>query len=54
MIDDLTNERISYHKGKQDPMKRPRASILVVEDDVAILQGLLDVLVFNGYEATGV
>ena len=35
-------------------MKRPRASILVVEDDVAILQGLLDVLVFNGYEATGV
>jgi DNA-binding response OmpR family regulator len=35
-------------------MKRPRASILVVEDDVAILHGLLDVLVFNGYEATGV
>jgi DNA-binding response OmpR family regulator len=35
-------------------MKRPRANILVVEDDVAILQGLLDVLVFNGYEATGV
>jgi len=34
-------------------MKRPRASILVVEDDPAILQGLLDVLVFNGYEATG-
>jgi len=35
-------------------MKRPRASILVVEDDMAILQGLLDVLVFNGYEAAGV
>jgi two-component system response regulator RegX3 len=34
-------------------MKRPKASILVVEDDPAILQGLLDVLVFNGYEATG-
>ncbi len=35
-------------------MKRPKASILVVEDDSAILQGLLDVLVFNGYEATGI
>ena len=35
-------------------MKKPKANILVVEDDVAILQGLLDVLVFNGYEATGV
>ena len=35
-------------------MKRPKANILVVEDDGAILQGLLDVLVFNGYEATGV
>ena len=35
-------------------MKRPKASILVVEDDPAILQGLLDVLVFNGYEATGI
>ena len=34
-------------------MKRLKASILVVEDDPAILQGLLDVLVFNGYEATG-
>lgn len=34
-------------------MKRPKASILVVEDDPAILQGLLDVLVFNGYEVTG-
>ena len=34
-------------------MKNPKASILVVEDDTAILQGLLDVLVFNGYEAAG-
>jgi DNA-binding response OmpR family regulator len=35
-------------------MKKPKASILVVEDDKAILQGLLDVLVFNGYQAAGV
>jgi DNA-binding response OmpR family regulator len=35
-------------------MKKPKASILVVEDDRAILQGLLDVLVFNGYEVSGV
>ena len=35
-------------------MKRPRASVLLVEDDRAILQGLLDVLVFNGYQAAGV
>jgi len=36
-------------------MKRTaKACILVVEDDPAILQGLLDVLVFNGYEAVGV
>jgi DNA-binding response OmpR family regulator len=35
-------------------MKRPKASVLVVEDDRAILQGLLDVLVFNGYQAEGV
>ena len=34
-------------------MKKTKASILVVEDDSAILQGLLDVLVFNGYEAKG-
>ena len=30
-----------------------KARILVVEDDPAILDGLLDVLVFNGYDATG-
>jgi DNA-binding response OmpR family regulator len=35
-------------------MKKSKARILVVEDDAAILQGLLDVLVFNGYEAAGV
>jgi len=34
-------------------MKKPRASILVVEDDLAILKGLLDVFVFNGYQAKG-
>jgi two-component system response regulator RegX3 len=35
-------------------MKKPRASILVVEDDPAILKGLLDVFVFNGYQAKGI
>ena len=34
-------------------MKQPKARILVVEDDPAILNGLLDVLVFNGYAAEG-
>ena len=34
-------------------MKQPKAHILVVEDDPALLSGLLDVLVFNGYEAKG-
>ena len=34
-------------------MKTSKARILVVEDDPAILNGLLDVLVFNGYTATG-
>jgi len=34
-------------------MREPRASILVVEDDPAILKGLLDVFVFNGYQAKG-
>ncbi|MBU0992313.1 MAG: response regulator transcription factor [Proteobacteria bacterium] len=33
--------------------RQPKASILVVEDDPAILGGLLDVLVFNGYQAKG-
>lgn len=35
-------------------MRRPKARILVVEDDPAILGGLLDVLVFNGFQAEGV
>ena len=35
-------------------MKQPKARILVVEDDTALLGGLLDVLVFNGYEVKGV
>jgi DNA-binding response OmpR family regulator len=34
-------------------MKQPKARILVVEDDAALLRGLLDVLVFNGFEADG-
>jgi DNA-binding response OmpR family regulator len=34
-------------------MKQPKARILVVEDDTALLRGLLDVLVFNGYQAKG-
>ena len=35
-------------------MKAPKARILVVEDDTALLRGLLDVLVYNGYEVKGV
>ena len=35
-------------------MKRPKAHILVVEDDPALLRGLADVLVYNGYEVKGV
>ncbi len=34
-------------------MRTARANILVVEDDPAILGGVLDVLVFNGFEADG-
>ncbi|MFQ5483995.1 MAG: response regulator transcription factor [Desulfobacterales bacterium] len=34
-------------------MKQTKAKILVVEDDGALLRGLLDVLVFNGYEVKG-
>ena len=34
-------------------MKQPKAKILVVEDDPAILDGLSDVLVFNGYSVDG-
>ena len=35
-------------------MKQTKARILVVEDDPALLTGLLDVLVFNGYDVKGV
>ena len=35
-------------------MKKSKARILVVEDDPGILQGLLDVLAFNGYDPSGV
>lgn len=34
-------------------VSRNRPNILVVEDDPAILNGLLDVLIFHGYNATG-
>jgi two-component system response regulator RegX3 len=34
-------------------MRQGKANILVVEDDPAILDGLLDVLVFHGYSAKG-
>lgn len=35
-------------------MQQHKARILVVEDDPAILRGLLDVLIFNGFYAIGV
>lgn len=35
-------------------MDQPKARILVVEDDLAILKGLCDVLVFNGYATDGI
>ena len=35
-------------------MNPKKARILIVEDDPAILNGLLDVLVFNGYDAQGI
>ncbi len=34
-------------------MNQRKARILVVEDDAALLQGLQDVLVFNGYDVEG-
>jgi len=34
-------------------MPSPKARLLVVEDDPAILSGLMDVLVFNGYDVEG-
>ncbi len=35
-------------------MKNTKSNILIVEDDTAILEGLLDVLIFNGFAAKGV
>ena len=35
-------------------LNQSKASILVVEDDPALLTGLMDVLVFNGYDVNGV
>jgi len=35
-------------------MLHPKARLLIVEDDAAILKGLCDVLVFNGYAADGI
>jgi DNA-binding response OmpR family regulator len=35
-------------------MKTPKGRILVVEDDPALLRGLVDVLVYNGYQVKGV
>ncbi len=35
-------------------MTKPKMKILIVEDDPAILNGLLDVLVFNGYLPEGI
>ena len=34
-------------------MKKAKAHILVVEDDPALLRGLVDVLVYNGYAVKG-
>ena len=35
-------------------MSKPKATILIVEDDPAILNGLMDVLIFNGYAVEGI
>lgn len=35
-------------------MTKEKARILIVEDDPAILRGLKDVLIFNGYEVEGI
>ena len=35
-------------------MPESKARILIVEDDSALLRGLLDVLIFNGFDAKGV
>lgn len=47
---------LKHKKGilQVESMRQAKANILIVEDDPSILQGLLDVLVFNGYSATGI
>ena len=35
-------------------MNKAKAKILIVEDDSALLRGLMDVMVFNGFEVKGV
>jgi DNA-binding response OmpR family regulator len=34
--------------------EKPKANILVVEDDLSILRGLMDVFVFNGFQVAGI
>lgn len=46
LMDDRSGEMTASNR-------KPMASILVVEDDPAILLGLLDVFVFHGYQAQG-
>ena len=41
-------------KRENKEMKQAKAHILIVEDDPAILNGLSDVLIFNGYSVEGV
>ena len=38
---------------EEPTMTNPKATILIVEDDPAILNGLMDVLIFNGYAVEG-
>ena len=45
---------LGISKPENELMKDAKARILVVEDDTALLRGLLDVLVFNGYEVKGI
>lgn len=49
----ISNPRELPQYGGVERMKQPKARILIVEDDEAILNGLSDVLVFNGYDVQG-
>jgi DNA-binding response OmpR family regulator len=46
LMEDCSDEMTTFNR-------KPKISVLVVEDDPAILQGLLDVFVFHGYQAQG-